>query len=363
MYPLDCKPINFRTVDDIYEIIGKYTIIYDIEDENGQIHALVAVPENQMLEGLMRELSRKGYIMKVDRDPQSGLYMLSIMKLPEEKEKFPWVNLILFILTIFTTMMAGAFQQGVNPFQGLNILKGIPFSFSIMSILLAHEMGHYLMSKKHGVRATLPYFIPFPHPLIGTMGALIKIKSPIPDRKALLEIGAAGPWAGMVVAIPITIVGLMLSEVVPVQGQEGLYLGNSLLFALLSKIIAGPIPPGHDLYLHPMAFAGWLGFFVTSLNLIPMGQLDGGHVIYSLLGKKYHRIIARITWVSLVIAGIIWWKGWLTWAIIGLILGLDHPEPLNDHIPLTRNEKIFAIASIILFIITFIPNPIVVKGM
>lgn len=350
-------------MNEIYDLLGKYTIIYDIEEEDGTVQAMVAIPEDHLMESLSKELSRRGYIMKVERDPYSGFYMLTIMKLPEEKKKFPWLNLILFVLTIITTMMAGAFQQGVNPFEGLNILKGVPFSFSIMSILLAHEMGHYVMSRKHGVRATLPYFIPFPHPLIGTMGALIKIKSPIPNRKALLEIGAAGPWAGIIVAIPITIVGLMLSEVVPVHGQEGLYLGNSLLFALLSKMVAGSIPPGYDLYLHPMAFAGWLGFFVTSLNLIPMGQLDGGHVIYALLGKKYHRIIARITWVSLVIAGLIWWKGWLTWAIIGLILGLDHPEPLNDHIPLTRNEKIFAIASILLFVFTFVPNPIVVKGL
>ncbi len=348
---------------EVYELLGRYTIVYDIEDEDGHIRAIVAIPENRMLEALSRELSRRGFIMQVEKDPYSALYMLNIMRLPEEKRKFPWINLVLFVLTVLTTMMAGAFQQGVNPFQGLNILKGIPFSFSIMTILLAHEMGHYIMSRKHGVRATLPYFIPFPHPLIGTMGALIRIKSPIPDRKALLEIGAAGPWAGILVAIPITIVGLMLSEVVPVQGQEGLYLGNSLLFAFLSKIIAGPIPPGHDLYLHPMAFAGWLGFFVTSLNLIPMGQLDGGHVIYALLGKELHRKIARITWAFLIISGIIWWKGWLTWAIIGILLGLDHPEPLNDHIPLSRKERLFAIASIALFLVTFVPNPIEVRGL
>ncbi len=350
-------------MSEIYELLGKYTVVFDIEDEDGYLRAIVSIPTEAMMESLTRELTRRGYILQVEKDPHSSLYILSIMKLPEEKRKFPWINLILFLLTIITTMMAGAFQQGVNPFEGLNILKGIPFSFSIMAILLAHEMGHYLMSKKHGVRATLPYFIPFPHPLIGTMGALIRIRSPIPDRKALLEIGAAGPWAGMLVAVPITIIGLMLSDVVQVSGQEGLYLGNSLLFMLLSKAIVGNLPPGYDLYLHPMAFAGWLGFFVTSLNLIPMGQLDGGHVIYSLVGKKRHRIIARITWAFLVVAGIVWWKGWLTWAIIGLLLGLDHPEPLNDHIPLKRKEKILAIASIILFFLTFVPNPIVVKGM
>ncbi len=348
---------------EIYEIIGKYTVIYDIEGEDGYIRAIVAIPENRFLEALTRELTRRGFVMQVEKDPYSNLYILNIAQLPEEKRKFPWVNLILFILTILTTMMAGAFQQGVNPFEGLNILRGIPFSFSIMAILLAHEMGHYLMSRKHGVRATLPYFIPFPHPLIGTMGALIKIKSPIPDRKALLEIGAAGPWAGMLVAVPITIAGLMLSDVVQVSGQEGLYLGNSLLFLLLSKAVVGNLPPGYDLHLHPMAFAGWLGFFVTSLNLIPMGQLDGGHVVYALFGKRVHRTIARITWVFLVISGLIWWKGWLTWAIIGLILGLGHPEPLNDHTPLTKREKVFAVLSILLFIITFVPNPIVVKGL
>ncbi len=345
---------------EVYEILGRYSVVHHIEEDDGIIVAVVSFPEKDFLTRLDEKLRKKNYMVKVER-LEENLYRLVIIPLPGEKPGKLWIHVILFLLTILTTMIAGAFQQGLNPFQGLNILKGIPFSFSIMTILLFHEMGHYIMSRKHGVRATLPYFIPFPHPLIGTMGAVIRIKSPIPNRKALLEIGAAGPWAGILVAIPITIIGLAMSSIMPIpQNQPGIYLGDSLLFKFLSSVIVGKIPEGYDLYLHPMAFAGWLGFFVTSLNLLPIGQLDGGHILYALLGKN-HEKIAMLTWVFLIIAGIFWWKGWLTWAIITLFLGIRHPQPLNDEIPLDRQGKWLAIASLLLFVLTFIPSPIVVK--
>lgn len=264
------------------------------------------------------------------------------------------VNIILFIATIITTMFAGALQMGVNPI--LKIYTGIPFSFTIILILGSHELGHYFASKRLGIDATPPYFIPFPH-IIGTFGAVIKVRDPIPDKKALLEIGAAGPLIGLIFAIPAVIIGLKLSTIIPV-GEGGLGLGNSILFALLSKVVIGDIPAGMDLLLHPVAFAGWIGFFVTALNLLPIGQLDGGHIIYGLIGR-YQKWIGWIVFISLFIFGFLW-QGWFLWAVvIVVIIKIKHPAPLDDISLVSLKHKIMGIAAMIFLIATFIPAPFI----
>lgn len=272
--------------------------------------------------------------------------------------KIPYLHIILFVVTFLSTLVAGSlFQKGINIVaEPWRIIEGLPFSLSLMTILLGHELSHYIASKRHHTKATLPYFIPAPS-LIGTFGAFIKMKSPIVTRKALIDIGAAGPITGFILSVTASVIGLKLSTVVSVEETKGaLGLGDSILFSLLSRLILGVTPDGHDILLHPIAFSGWIGLFVTSLNLIPIGQLDGGHITYAFLGTR-HLILSRILVVFLFICGIFFWEGWLIWAILMVILGLRHPPVIYWELPLDTKRRLIGIVSMVIFIITFIPAP------
>lgn len=272
--------------------------------------------------------------------------------------KIPYLHIILFVFTFLSTLVAGSlFQKGINIVaEPWRIIEGLPFSLSLMTILLGHELSHYFASKRHHTKATLPYFIPAPS-LIGTFGAFIKMKSPIVTRKALIDIGAAGPITGFILSVAASVIGLKLSTVVSVEETKGaLGLGDSILFSLLSRLILGVTPDGHDILLHPIAFSGWIGLFVTSLNLIPIGQLDGGHITYAFLGTR-HLILSRILVVFLFICGIFFWEGWLIWAILMVILGLRHPPVIYWELPLDTKRRLIGIVSMVIFIITFIPAP------
>ena len=243
------------------------------------------------------------------------------------------INVILFLLTCLTTLSSGALLEGeYNIFENpLLIRKGFSFSLALIGILACHEFGHYFYAKKHGVNASLPYFIPIPPPLtlIGTFGAFIKIKDQIPNRTALLQIGASGPIAGFIVAMPVLIYGLMNSSIVNLEEVDTFfYLGESILFKLLTWIIYPELNPKMDLMLHPVAFAGWIGLLVTAINLLPMGQLDGGHIAYAILGIK-HKILAKITFIILLILGIFISTNWLVWSgIILLLMRNIHHSPI-----------------------------------
>jgi len=267
------------------------------------------------------------------------------------------LHLVLFIVTFFTTVFAGALQAGVNILREPGkFYEGLPFALTLMSILLAHELSHYIASRKHNIQATLPYFIPAPT-LIGTFGAFIKMKSPVTTRKALLDIGISGPLAGFVISFIVTIMGLSLSKVVPVQEtKEALSLGDSLLFSTLSQLILDYRPGVQDVLLHPVAFAGWIGFFVTSLNLLPIGQLDGGHVAYALFGER-HAYLSKLLIPILFLLGIFLWEGWAFWAIVLLILGLKHPPIYHSEIPLDGKRRFLGWLGFFIFLITFIPEP------
>lgn len=285
-----------------------------------------------------------------------------------------WINYTLFALTFASTLLAGATQEAAPEavlFRPLLLLKGIPFSLTLMAILLAHEMGHYLMAKRHGVDASLPYFIPFPS-WIGTLGAVIKMRSPLHSREALLDIGAAGPIAGMLLAIPASYIGLVLSEVRPIpEGAGVITLGDSIIFKCFQYVIFGTIKPGHDVYLHPVALAGWIGMLVTMLNLLPVGQLDGGHIAYAIFGRRHDRVARAVFWVLLVLgaAGVLrmlgyplglGWPGWLVWAALLLfIIKLRHP-PIHDEGtgPLDRKRMLIAWIALGLFVLTFTPSPV-----
>ena len=258
----------------------------------------------------------------------------------------PLINVALFLLTVATTYL----------------VNGIFYSLSIVAILFAHEMGHYLMCRKHGISATLPFFIPIPFGPFGTMGAFIKIRERIPNRRALFDVGVAGPLAGLALTIPILIIGLYNSSFVKLDTipQGNLFLGESFLFTQLAKIILGTAPKGYDTVLHPMAYAGWAGLFVTALNLLPIGQLDGGHVLYSLFGHKSQPVFKFAMLAFIIIAAILY-PGWLLLIILLLWIGFQHPVPDNDYIQLDPKRRLIGYFTFAIFLISFIPVPFYIR--
>lgn len=267
--------------------------------------------------------------------------------------------LLLFLATVLTTLGAGAMLAGADPFADpAALVEGLPFSAALLLILGAHESAHYLLSRRHGVRSTPPLFIPAPT-LAGTFGAVIRIESPIPDRRSLIEIGIAGPLAGFLVALPLAIAGLRLSRVVahaaPGGGEAGLGLGSSLIFSLLERLVLGALPEESSLVLHPVAFAAWIGFFVTAINLLPVGQLDGGHVVHALAGRRQESI-SRAAVLALAPLGFLWW-GWFLWGGMLLLMGLRHPPVLAEGSPLGWRERVLGAVAAALLVLTFIPAP------
>ena len=236
-------------------------------------------------------------------------------------------------------------------------LRGLPFAAALVTILLVHELGHYLTCLRYRVSASLPYFLPAPllSP-VGTFGAFIRIRSRFPDRRALFDIGASGPWAGFVVALAATVIGLTHSTVLATpQEWHGFACGDSLLTAFLIRVVLHV--DSATVLLHPVAFAGWFGLFVTSLNLLPVGQLDGGHVLYATLGRPTPRIAALLI-AFLVWLGVRGYPGWLLWAvIITVFLSLGHPPTDDDRRPLDPARRLAALATLVVFVLTFVPEP------
>jgi membrane-associated protease RseP (regulator of RpoE activity) len=295
-----------------------------------------------------------------------------------------WLHLLLLLLTFFTTMVVGAhiewnFLHGWPAFtmddsifpvvwalQGRHLLLGIPFSLTLMLILLAHEMGHYLYCLKYRVSATLPYFIPFPT-LFGTMGAFIRIRSPLRLRNILFDIGIAGPIAGFLVALPVLIFSLGLSRVVPLGAAPAdIQLGYPQVFVLVQNFL---VATGHAgiagvplarLYLHPVAIAAWVGMFATSLNLLPGGQLDGGHIIFA-LSPRWHKKISNATILALIPLAFFFWTGWLIWAVLLRLSGMRHPG-VAEWPEITRGRRWLALAALLMLVLTFVPAPIGQSG-
>lgn len=284
-------------------------------------------------------------------------------KHPRRDEQRPGLHLLLFAATFLSATLAyGLTFGGADPFADpASIVVGVPYAFALLTILLAHEFGHYTLARIHDVDATLPYFIPAP-PLffIGTLGAFIRMRSMPRDRKALFDVGAAGPWAGIFVAVPLLAVGLALSDVQPAapSTDAGFYLGESLLLRGLMWLVLGVSSSDVTVMLHPIAMAGWVGLLVTALNLMPVGQLDGGHIVYAAFGARWHRWISLGTVTSLVVLVAGGASSWLLWALLLLVLGLRHPHIADDYTPLDSVRRWGAAASILLFVLTFMPEPV-----
>lgn len=273
--------------------------------------------------------------------------------------------IVLFLLTVFTTLWAGAYQTYQGPVRGpWNFLlthpetlwRGIPFAGALLFILTTHELGHYVLSRIHRVPASLPLFIPGPPHFIGTFGAIIRMRGTAMSRCALFDIGVAGPLAGFVVAVAALVVGLSLSTVVDRTATFGLHLGEPLLLQFISWLVIGTVPPESDVVLHPIGFAAWFGLFVTSLNLLPIGQLDGGHVAYALWGGR-QRVMAFGFVGVLLVLGFIGWPGWFLWAFMAGVWGLSHPPVVDPATPLGRRRTIVGWIAVAVLAITFAPVP------
>jgi membrane-associated protease RseP (regulator of RpoE activity) len=300
--------------------------------------------------------------MRVDVDetnplPWSSEYVPAARPRARQVDR-PLLHLLLLAATLVTTTMAGTRMAGLEPTSLGALAAGLPFSITLLAILLTHESGHYLMCRRHGIVASLPYVLPAPpFFLLGTFGAVIRVRSRFPDRRALFDMGAAGPWAGFVVALVAMVIGLRLSTVGgPVPEGPTILLGDSLLTSFLARIILHAEPD--TVMLHPVAFAAWAGLLVTSLNLLPAGQLDGGHVLYAARGRRH-------TLLPVMLVAVLIWLGatrspfWLVWSgVAAAMLFTGHPRTIDDALPLGAARQLGAVASLILFLVTFVPEPI-----
>ncbi len=304
---------------------------------------------------LLKELEGTGFVPFYRRS-EDGYRLLISRGKKKRKELSPRMHLILLIATIITMTMAGYIWWA----QG-NIFLSIVFAIALMGILGLHELGHALMARKRGIDATLPYFIPVPPPFpFGTFGAVISINSPVIDRGSLLEIGVSGPVTGFIISLPIVIAGLKYSTVAPLDEIQagGIMFSMPLLLQGLGTIILGEIPDNHIIIPHPLAIAGWAGLFVTSINLLPMGQLDGGHIVRGLFPNHYREIYYGVAAVLLFLG--ILWPGYLVWVFLAVfITKMDHPGPLDDVSELKNRHKLYALAALLVLILSFMPVPII----
>jgi membrane-associated protease RseP (regulator of RpoE activity) len=349
--------------NELAEKIRPVFSIYDIQHADGNIF-FFGVPKEEIrviFDKLFPVFSEKGYQFTIKYE--LGEHILIASPFSPQKERH-WINVVLAMATIFTTMVVGSLLFGADPVTSpADVLKGLPFTIAIMTVLGAHEAGHYIVARKHGMRTSLPYFIPFPN-IIGTMGAVIKHKGPIPNRKALFDVGISGPLIGLIVSVIVTIIGLLQPPITQVPQGMSIDLGIPLLFELITRIV----PNGAVMMMHPIAFAGWVGMLVTALNLIPAGQLDGGHVLRAMIGDRAKEVSRVMPFILVSLGFYVTYymeKDGFIWVLWGLFLSFfaaaGHPKPLNDDIPLGKGRMALGIITFILGLLCFTLVPFQVR--
>ncbi len=403
MFPNETDPLT--------NIVSRFLSIEDVTQGDARQSYLVRY------RGLLRgdsveaydqlaELLRPRNITPLFRKDGDRHAILLISGVTNQRKSKIWVNILLIGLTILSVFWVGILHaiswempnatsidlKSISPNLPSIILGALAFTASLLGILMAHEFGHYLIGRKHGALVTLPYFLPLPLPPFGTLGAFISLQSPPKNKRDLLDIGIAGPLSGLIVAIPVLILGLSLSHLntlpTDLKSAQGLMLeGNSILYLglkylvfgkwLPSPVSYGGLPPllywlryfftgspfplgGMDVMIHPVAMAGWAGILVTALNLIPAGQLDGGHLMYVLAGKRTNSLLPFILG-ALVLLGITW-TGWWLWAFLIFLFGRMHAEPMDQITELDPKRRILALIGLIVFILVFTPVPMLTFG-
>jgi membrane-associated protease RseP (regulator of RpoE activity) len=289
---------------------------------------------------------------------------------PDPRDRY-WLHILLLVLTVVTTTVVGASHwlafmsnfgsRRVAAGIGVLAIQGLWYSLTLLAILGAHELGHYLACRYYRINASLPYFLPIPFPLTGTAGAFIRIRQPITTKPTLFDIGVAGPFAGFLVAIPALLLGLTMSNVAPLPPVfSGAELGEPLLFKLAQRLIWGDIPDHLSLNLHPMAFAAWFGLLATALNLFPIGQFDGGHISYAAFGRR--SLYVTIGTIAIALGLCFYSSSWMVWTGLAVALlsvfGWRHPPTWDDHVPLDRARLWLAFLALIVFVLCFTPAPI-----
>lgn len=333
-----------------------------------RVRGRLLVPPGAAMERLAGRLRGTGWAAVLDREADGDRAVVSLSPesalAPAPRKRRLWVNATLLGATFVTTAWAGAAHEGAHILKDpALLLNGVPYAAALLLILGAHELGHFFAARRHGMNVTLPYFIPIPFGL-GTFGAFIQLRSPSPTRKALFDMAVAGPLAGLALAIPALLVGLPRSDFVlpgatgPAAGA-GVSVGSSLLLAGIAKLSLGhSLTEAHRLILHPLAFAGWLGLLLTALNLLPIGQLDGGHIADALLGRRRSALLGTLSLVALFALGIFVWSGLLMWAfIVYLIAGQKGLPPLDNVTPLDGRRRALGIFAFVLLAAILLPVP------
>jgi membrane-associated protease RseP (regulator of RpoE activity) len=328
----------------IEEQVSKYFEIKDFYMDKKSFYFVIPDYESKKFAQLIEDLDEVGYAPFLSRHDQD--YKLNITKKPKSGKSNTYLNLVFFIATVATTIYAGYI------YGGKNIISGIAFSAALLSIIGTHEIAHFFAARRHGVESTLPFFIPAPT-LIGTFGAVINVKSPIPTRNALFDLGFSGPIAGIIVTIPVLIIGIYLSSITPMHKETIVFI-PSLLMSIIAYFAYPSIPSGYVLNLHPIAFAGWVGIIITMLNLMPVAFLDGGHISRSIFTENAHRIISLIG-VAITVA-----LGWIPMAllmILILFMAKRHPGAMDNVSKLSKNRKRLAMIILVVFILCLSPIP------
>lgn len=389
-----------RLATEIRALVADDMTIESIQTTRDQSQGAVVVqgqlrkPSHEVFPNWLRTLNGRGYtpvLRHRDEENATGNSRDVTLQIfagvaPKERSNL-WINVVLFIVTVISTMWVGmslsADATNINEvndlFRPSNIILGWPFALTLLGILGAHEFGHYFAARYHRVAVTLPYFIPMPFGF-GTLGAFIRLKEPVPDQRKLFDIGVAGPLAGLVLAVPLYFIGMQTSTVEPMpsnlQGQPIMVMGNSLLTQVANLYTFGRILPdpitGEDAFIGPVALGAWIGLFVTALNLLPVGQLDGGHTVYALFGKKarYINLSAMGLLAFSAIAGLavvqqylpflayVGYTGWFLWlALIFFVIGPFHPPALDDVTTLDTPRRLVGYLMILIFVLTFVPVP------
>jgi hypothetical protein len=361
----------------------------------GQLHVSDSAAAYDQLAAALRPYE----ITPLFREENGGQTVLLVPGVLRPRPSNPLYNLLFFLVTLLSVLFTGAAMESAGPANAsflyqlkdslFHIWRGWPFAASLMAILVAHEFGHYLAGRYHKTAVSLPYFLPIPYPLslLGTLGAFIQMKEPPKNKRILLDIGLAGPLAGLVVAIPVLLYGLSLSKVAPLTGSGAILEGNSIMYLLAKYAVFGKLLPaptsyhglsplvywvrylftgqplplgGLDVNLDSVAWAGWAGLLVTALNLIPAGTLDGGHIVNVLGGVRARRLFPIIL---IVLVGMgFFWEGWWLWALLLLWLGRVYAEPLDQITPLDNRRRALAVLAIVIFVLVFIPVPLVAYG-
>ena len=351
-------------IESIRTVVAKYFTVYGVVVTPLALTFQVTSPTGSIdapFDGLRQELVPKDYIPTITQE--RGETLVHVQRRPRMRFARRQVNLLLLLLTLPSIVFFGG-AWNWSSYSGEPILSAASigygslfFSLPLLTILGSHEMGHYLVAKRYKVQASLPFFLPSLPPL-GTLGAFISLRDPIPNRRALLDIGVSGPLVGFAIAIPVTLAGLALSTASPslppsVAGEQ---IQASLLFNFLSLFF--PLPD--SFVMHPLAFAGWVGLFVTAINLLPAGQLDGGHVARALFGRNQF----YLSWAAILLLFTMsyFYIGWIFFAFLILMLGARHPPPLNDLTRLDPVRKLVGIAAVVILFLTFVPVPFVAIG-